>query len=114
MHAGDDNLFVASGDDVLELTSDLGQPQRAAQAACRGDDAVAALLFTAGLHADRKSRAPGDAWFERATRSVAFSIAMCRRERSQAAQIDQREQVILERIVHDLSDVRLFAELLST
>ena len=67
VHAGDRDLLVAGAIacvDLVERSSASGRERP--RAARRRDDAVAAALVAAGLHAQRERRAAGDAGLERA------------------------------------------------
>ena len=76
----------------------------------RRNDAVAAVFFASGLHAQREGRPTGDAGLERrAARAIAVPESRRRRYRQRAP--STREQIVLAMVRNEMRDVRQVAQI---
>ena len=100
VHARDRDLLVAGGDGATNVVDDVADRTRTAGAARSRNDAVAARLFAAGLHAKRQRGAAGHA---RRQSAAARAVAVAETWRSaRSVEIE----VVLLAVRHDERDVR--------
>src|SRR5687768_5083334 len=103
MHAGQRDFLVSGGGRPADVLNDLVWRLRSAAAACRRDDAVAALLVAAGLDSQGERRTTRDARYQRASTGAVPSGESVPVEDIAG---DGVEEFVLAAVRHDVRDVR--------